>query len=171
MPSHRQSRRVAVLKTLPRRKIFTLQIWKAGPSYPEPESPANSPSCPFPNFGCACVFSDDTCILFSVASSSPGVAQTLDSVTLSDICPRVFCNVSCCDAMTVWLFRVSSMIILCSAFGLHALHFTTGFCTLCIWCCIIEMQATFLFTKACQRTVPASQILSSQTCLSTRSSL
>ena len=58
------------------------------------------------------------------------------------------------------------MIILCSAFGLHALHFTTGFCTLCIWCCIIEMQATFLFTKACQRTVPASQILSSQICLS-----
>ena len=27
--------------------------------------------------------SDDTCILFSVASSSSGVAQTLDSVTLS----------------------------------------------------------------------------------------
>ena len=129
VPSHWwQSRRVAVLETLPRRKMFTLQIWKAGPSYPEPESPANSPSCPFPNFGCTWVFSDDTCILFGVASSSPGAAQTLDSVTLSvRMCFAMF---FCCDAMTVWLFWVSSMNILCSAFGLHALHFTTGFCTL-----------------------------------------
>ena len=45
------------------------------------------------------------------------------------------------------------LIILYWAFGLHALHFTTGFCTLCICCCIPNMQTTILFTKACQQTM------------------
>ena len=42
------------------------------------------------------------------------------------------------------------LIILYWVFGLHALHFTTGFCTLCRCCCIVDMQTTILFTKACQ---------------------
>ena len=46
------------------------------------------------------------------------------------------------------------LIILYWAFGLHALHFTTGLCTLCICCCIVDMQTTILFTKACQQTMP-----------------
>ena len=46
------------------------------------------------------------------------------------------------------------LIILYWAFGLHALHFTTGFCTLCICCCIPDIQTTILFTKACQQTMP-----------------
>ena len=128
MPSHRQSRRVAVLKTLPRRKIFTLQIWKAGPSCPEPESPANSPSCPFPNFGCACVFSDDTCILFSVASSSPGVAQTLDSVTLSvRVCFAMFLAVMLwlfdCFGYLRWLFCVQLLACMLCTLQLGFAHF------------------------------------------------
>ena len=45
------------------------------------------------------------------------------------------------------------LIILYWAFGLHALHFTTGFCILCICCCIPDMQTTILFTKACQQTM------------------
>ena len=45
------------------------------------------------------------------------------------------------------------LIILYWAFGLHALHFTNGFCTLCICCCIPDMQTTIVFTKACQQTM------------------
>ena len=137
MPSHRQSRRVAVLKTLPRGKIFTLQIWKAGPSYPEPESPANSPSCPFPNFGCACVFSDDTCILFSVASSSLGVAQTLDSVTLSvRVCFAMFLAVMLwlwlfdCFGYLRWLFCVQLLACMLCTLPLVFAHFAYGVASL-----------------------------------------
>ena len=88
------------------------------------------------------------------------------SVMLSlGVCACVFVNVfSLHDDQyiyyTIYIYTLFAfvgpgvLIILYWAFGLHALHFTTGFCTLCICCCIPDMQTTILFTKACQQTMP-----------------
>ena len=83
----------------------------------------------------ACVFSEDTCILFSVASSSPGVAQTLDSVTLSvRVCFAMFLAVMLwlfdCFGYLRWLFCVQLLACMLCTLPLVFAHFAYGVASL-----------------------------------------
>ena len=97
----------------------------------------------------------------SITVSPPSWQSVMLSLGVC-VCVRV-CLLTCFLCMMTSILYIYTLfafvgpgvlIILYWAFGLHALHFTTRFCTLCICCCIPDMQTTILFTKACQQTMP-----------------